>query len=679
MASEISHIHPATPIADVDGVQFDKKQREGLEKLGLLTVADVLDHYPKRYEDRRQFESFPDYPREEAVCLHGIVTDAQVKSGRNRRRFFEATIEPPGGSVLGQRIVCRWFNMPFISKLIAVGHEMILYGKPKMSGRRLVMDHPEYEILDGDTEGVDAHMGRIVPIYRLVSGIGQKPLRSLCFKLLESITDEELPDWLPSGVLENQPKRCDVIRKIHYPDSLEETGEARRFLALEEFTKLQMVLLEKKRAFLAKGGQAHCGSGELLDAYLANMPFDPTRAQTRVIEEIRNDLKSSHPMTRLLQGDVGAGKTLVAAAAILLVVEDGYDAALMAPTQILAEQHFQNFLTWFEPLGITVKLRTGTKDSGGDMPLFDSIQGDRITTGSLTIGTHALIHSKGGFENELGLAVIDEQHKFGVDQRQALIDQGDSPDVLVMTATPIPRTLTLSFYGDLDVSILDELPPGRGKIVTGIRLTTQTDKAAIFLNDQLKAGRQAYVVYPLIDESEKINVAAAADEFEKWKNRLPDFTCALLHGRMGNDEKDAVMEKFRSGKTDVLISTTVIEVGVDVANANAMLIYHAERFGLAQLHQLRGRIGRGEHKSYCVLMCDPENPENRERLKILEETRDGFRIAEEDLIQRGPGEVLGTQQSGLPELKFVEFLGDVKLVQQAREIAEGMLEAKMSE
>ncbi len=674
MATEISHIRLTTALANIEGVKLDKKQREGLEKLGLETVADLLEHYPKRYEDRRQFDTFPDYPREQAVCLHGIVTDTQVKTGRNRRRFFEATIEPPGGSVLGQRIVCRWFNMPFIHKLISVDHEMILYGKPKMSGRRLVMDHPEYETLDGDLEAIEAHMGRIVPIYRLASGISQKPLRSLCFKLLESVSDEELPDWLPPGSMENQPKRCDIVRFVHYPGSIEETVPARRYLALEEFAKLQMVLLEKRRNFLAKGGQAHCGAGDLLREYLANLAFEPTAAQSRVIEEIRHDLSTMQPMTRLLQGDVGAGKTLIAAAAILLVVEAGYDAALMAPTQILAEQHFKNFQVWFDPLGIAVKLRTGTKSAGGDMPLFDAVSSNGKKRGCLTIGTHALVQSKGGFDKELGLAVIDEQHKFGVAQRQALIDQGDSPDVLVMTATPIPRTLTLSFYGDLDVSILDELPPGRGRIITGIRLTSQTDKAASFLKDQLNEGRQAYIVYPLIDESETINVAAAAEEFEKWEKRLPDFTCALLHGRMSGDEKESIMEGFRSGKTDVLISTTVIEVGVDVANANVMLIYHAERFGLAQLHQLRGRIGRGEHKSYCVLMCDPKNPENRERLKILEETRDGFRIAEEDLLQRGPGEVLGTQQSGLPVLKFVEFLSDKKLVQHARQIAKRILD-----
>jgi ATP-dependent DNA helicase RecG len=347
----------------------------------------------------------------------------------------------------------------------------------------------------------------------------------------------------------------------------------------------------------------------------------------------------------------------------------------MAPTQILAEQHFLTFQGWFEPLGIEVKLKTGTRESGGDLPLFSNAAAEGKRTGTLTVGTHALIHDKSEFENGLGLAVIDEQHKFGVDQRQALINRGDSPDVLVMTATPIPRTLALAFYGDLDVSILDELPPGRGKIVTGIRLTSQTKQAASFLQDQMKEGRQVYVVYPLIDESEKLKAGAATIEFENWKKLLPDTSMVLLHGRMTAEEKDEVMEQFRSGKAQVLVSTTVIEVGVDVPNANVMLIYNAERFGLAQLHQLRGRIGRGQHKSFCVLMVDPEAGEARERLRILEETRDGFRIADEDLRLRGPGEVLGTQQAGLPDLRFPEFLGDTQLVEQARKIAEEMIEA----
>jgi len=664
---------PVSAIADAAGLRWDKKFRDGMEKLGLSTAGDLVEHFPHRHEDRSHFDHFPDHPQETPVCLHGLVTDTQTRFVRGKgRRFTEVAVEPPGGSILGNRIACRWFNMPYMSRVFAAGQEVVLYGRPKMSGRRLVMDHPEYEILDESGDDLDAHMGRIIPIYPLASGVGQKALRTLVHRALESLVDAELPDRLPLDAGPFPLARAEAIRTVHYPPDFSRLEPARRFLALEEFTLQQAILLRRRREREDRGGRSHAGPGELLESFLTSLPFEPTGAQRRVIEEVRRDLSAPSPMVRLLQGDVGAGKTLVAAAAILLVVEAGHDAALMAPTQILAEQHFATFSRWFEPLGVTVRLRTGAKEAGGDMPLFD-LAGSRGRSGSLVVGTHALLSGKEPFENGLGLAVIDEQHKFGVSQRQALIDQGDAPDLLVMTATPIPRTLTLSFYGDLDVSLLDELPPGRGKIVTGIRLTSQTRDAAQFVAAQVSEGRQAYIVYPLIEESEKTGAGAVTKEFSTWKELLPGIELVLLHGRMTSDEKDAAMETFRSGRAQVLVSTTVIEVGVDVPNANLMLIYNAERFGLAQLHQLRGRIGRGAHKSYCILLCDPGNGDARERLAILEKTRDGFRIAEEDLRQRGPGDVLGTQQSGLPDLRFVDFLGDTALVQEARSVAEKIL------
>lgn len=676
----IQDIELSTPIEDLPATRLDSKAKKALEKLGLKTVRDLIGHFPNRHENRKNFDVFPTNPTEHAVCICAAVDDCQTKFAGKGRRYFEAIIKPGDDSVFDNQIACRWFNMPFMSKVLMVGHELVLYGKPKMSGRRLVMDHPEYEIVDRDRdepdEALEAHMGRIVPIYGLASGINQKTLRTLIFRVLKSLSDEQIPDTLPAGTSAGSMTRAKAIRTSHYPEQIEELFPAQRYLALEEFTWLQMELLKKKKLVEIEGGMAHCGPGELIARYLQDLPFEPTGAQTRVIEEIRSDLASDRPMTRLLQGDVGAGKTLVAAGAALYAIEAGFDVALMAPTQILAEQHFQSFQQWFEPLGIEVRLLTGSRDEGGTLPLFDQAgSAGSGSLGTMTVGTHALIHRDEGFENGLGLAIIDEQHKFGVGQRQALVDRGEKPDLLVMTATPIPRTLTLSFYGDLDVSILDELPKGRGKIITGIRTTDHTEKAAGFLRDQLAEGRQIYIVYPLIEESEKIKVGAVTKEFEKWQKRLKDFNCCLLHGKMSPEDKDAVMEQFRSHLADVLVSTTVIEVGVDVANANVMLIYNAERFGLAQLHQLRGRIGRGEHKSYCVLMCDPEATEAIERLKIMEETRDGFRIAEEDLKVRGPGEVLGTQQSGLPDMKFAAFLGDTLLVEEARQIAHKLLTA----
>lgn len=662
------------PVADIPATRLDSKAKGALEKLGLKNVEDLIGHFPSRHENRKSFDSFPTNPTEQSVCICGEIDDCQTKFAGKGRRYFEMTLKPSGDSIFDHQIACRWFNMPYMSKVFLVGQQVVLFGRPKMSGRRLVMDHPEYEIIDEDgNDGMfEAHMGRIVPVYPMASGIGQKPLRTLIFRVLESLADEQVPDTLPQETSVGGMTRIKAIRDLHYPEKMEDIEPAKRYLALEEFTWLQMELLKKKANAVSVGGVVHCGKGDLVKRYLGDLPFEPTGAQVRVIDEIREDLAVARPMSRLLQGDVGAGKTLVAAASALYVIEAGFDVALMAPTQILAEQHFQNFQQWFEPLGIEVRLQTGSKDSGGNLPLFDTSPSDS-PLGTMTVGTHALIHRKEGFENGLGLAIIDEQHKFGVGQREALVSRGDRPDLLVMTATPIPRTLTLAFYGDLDVSILDELPKGRGKIITGIRMTDQTDKAAGFVRDQLSEGRQVYIVYPLIEESEKVKSGAVIKEFKLWEERLKGFKCALLHGKMAADDKDVVMEKFRAHQTDVLVSTTVIEVGVDVPNANVMLIYNAERFGLAQLHQLRGRIGRGEHKSYCVLMCDPEAVEAIDRLRIMEETRDGFRIAEEDLIQRGPGEVLGTQQSGLPGMKFPEYLGDSLLVEEARRIAMAFL------
>lgn len=662
-----------TPIEETGLIRIDKRSREGFAKLGIATVEDALTHFPRRHEDRSHFDQFPENPTEKPVCLHVTVVDCKSRFGRgSAKRFFEAVVEPVADDLLGNQITLRWFNMAYIGKVITVGHELVLYGQPKMSGKRVVIDHPDFEIVEGDTLSAEAHMGRIIPVYPLASGVNQKALRGLIYNLLETFGDESFPEWLPPGSTTSGVTRAAAIRTLHYPGTFEDLEPARRYLALEEFTRLQVILQKRRAAFQARGGVAHCGKGALLADFLSALPFEATGAQLRSIDEIRIDLGSEIPMTRLLQGDVGSGKTLVAAAAILLVIEAGYDAALMAPTQILAEQHFLSFQEWFEPLGVEVRLKTANRDSGGELPLFSQGGADK-KRGALVIGTHALIHGDSVFENELGLAVIDEQHKFGVAQRQKLIEQGDSPDVLVMTATPIPRTLALAFYGDLDVSIIDELPKGRGKIITGIRLTKQTKQAAQFVSEQLAGGRQAYIVYPLIDESDKVSAGAAVAEYEAWGKRLPDHSVGLLHGRISAEEKDEVMEDFRRGKIDVLVSTTVIEVGVNVPNANIMLIYNAERFGLAQLHQLRGRIGRGEHKSFCVLMLDPDASEARERLKILEQTRDGFLIADEDLKQRGPGEVLGTQQSGLPDLRFPEFLSDTKLVQQAIQIAEKMI------
>ncbi|MFL6529734.1 MAG: ATP-dependent DNA helicase RecG, partial [Chthoniobacterales bacterium] len=417
-----------------------------------------------------------------------------------------------------------------------------------------------------------------------------------------------------------------------------------------------------------RAGVPHAASGELLDRFVSALPFGLTTAQKRVLEVIRRDLASNKPMNRLLQGDVGSGKTVVAIGAILQAVESGSQAALMAPTQILAEQHYAVLRRWLEPLRVKLSLRTGARQEESFLPLLDGAE-----RADIIVGTHALLYDSVEFE-KLGLVVIDEQHKFGVSQRARLTSREPAPDVLVMTATPIPRTLTMTLYGDLDVSTIDEMPSNRGKIITAVRESSKLGEVLTFLRKELEAGRQAYVIYPLIEESDKLDVKAAAAEFERWRERLRPFRCDLLHGRIPAPEKQAIMERFRRGETNVLISTTVIEVGVDVPNATVMLIENAERFGLAQLHQLRGRIGRGEHKSYCVLLSDETAAETIAKLSVLEKTRDGFEVAEADWEQRGPGDLLGTAQSGLPALQLGNLKTDMQLMLRARAAANAIIE-----
>ena len=653
---------PETPVAELQAV--DKRLAAKLEKIGCRTAADLLAYYPRRYEDRSQFNAFPANETGRAVCLRGEVIDT-AKRFFGRRRFFEATVEDADSGGLN-RVTLRWFNMAFIHKLIAVGHQIIVYGKVKQSGKRLVIDHPEFETIDPGCEESSIHLGRITPVYPLKEGINQRLLRTALFEISSDLGTGNFPEILPCpDTFQEKPRlsREQALRAIHFPETETQLAEARRVLALEEFFILQLKVAQRRARHAALPGAVHCGPGELLKQLIALLPFEMTGAQSRAVTEIRADLAAARPMNRLLQGDVGSGKTLVAVAAILLAVESGCQAALMAPTQILAEQHYLVLSRWLEPLGIRIGLRTATRKENEEMPLFED------STPQVLVGTHALFYDSGEFEN-LGLVVIDEQHKFGVTQRGRLIGQGVCPDVLVMTATPIPRTLTLTVYGDLDVSVLDELPAGRGKIVTAVRATGKDQQKAIgFLKEELEKGRQAYIVYPLVEDSEKLKAQSVEGEFKAWVKSLAPFKCSLLHGRVPADEKEIIMRDFRSAKTDVLVATTVIEVGVDVANANIMYIYNAERFGLAQLHQLRGRIGRGTHKSYCVLMADKPTAETSEKLQVLENSSDGFEIAEADLALRGPGELLGTAQSGISGLKLGDLLTESALVQQARDLA----------
>ncbi len=469
------------------------------------------------------------------------------------------------------------------------------------------------------------------------------------------------------------PTRTNAIRMIHFPEEMTDVEIARRRLALDEFIALQQAMQIRRKTFEAKSRALPCGGdNRLMKPFLAQLGFKLTAAQTKVLREIRADMGGLHPMRRLLQGDVGSGKTVVAACTSLMALESGFNAALMAPTEILAEQHYRNFQKWFTPLGVKVELQTGSRKTAGDKRQVTGDPKKRAANpvthhASLFIGTHALFAS--GFDiPDLGLVIIDEQHKFGVAQREQLVRKGNYPHLLVMTATPIPRTLGLTLYGDLDVSVIDEMPAGRGRVKTFVRTADKLPQVWEFIREKIAAGRQAYIIYPRVEEQDTANdLKAVTKELENVQRALAPFRVGLLHGRLKSREKDEVMAAFRANQIQALVATALIEVGVDVPNASIMLIENAERFGLAQLHQLRGRIGRGAHESQCILISSAKTDEARQRLKVLEDTNDGFKIAEADLQLRGPGELLGRQQSGLPPFRFGNLVDDLDLIRQARE------------
>ncbi len=653
-------LSPDTPLREIGWIPSHRIN--SLKNLKLDTVKDLLEHYPRRYEDRRKFDAFPDTELEWPVCLRGEIIKTSVRRFGGWKKVFEIVLQETN-TLFGRTLTCRWFNLHYLQKMLATGQTLIVYGKTKARGRLLVIDHPEFEILEADAED-SIHLNRITPIYPAGEGITTRMLRSWVYRLLNQADLTALPCCLPQWP--HGFSRELALRSLHFPDSLKNLEIARKALVLEEFFGLQTLVCSRRAQRNALPGIAKEASGTLLERCLAQLPFRLTNAQLRVIEEIRKDLAAPRQMNRLLQGDVGSGKTFVALAAILLAVEAGHSALLMTPTQILADQHYNNFARLLEPLGITVALRTSSRQESSSLPLFHGTEKIQIT-----IGTHALLYEEPSQNPPAGLIIIDEQHKFGVMQRASLIGKANNlPDVLVMTATPIPRTLAHTLYGDLDISIIDEVPANRGRIVTAVREPSRLADIVRFLRGEIENGRQIYIVYPLIEESEKLKVKAAVDESGRWKKLLAPHCVEVLHGRMSSEEKETTIRNFRAGEIAALISTTVIEVGVDVPNANVMLIENAERFGLAQLHQLRGRVGRGSHKSWCILLHS-EKPglASVNKLQVLEQTTDGFRIAEEDLRMRGPGELIGTAQTGLPGFKIGDLLRDAALMEQARDLA----------
>ena len=876
-----------------------------LRRLGIETVEDLLTHFPRRHEDRAEFPQFPHQESDVPICLCGEVTKTSLRRFGGWKKIFEATLEESNPNALSEPLVCRWFNLHYVQKMIATGQRLVVFGKPRLRGKRICMDHPEFEVIENDEE-ISIHFRRITPIYPATEGLSQRVFRSIVYRLLNEVPTASggLETLLPRALTNSDMTTAAAIRAIHFPNDWQQRQAAREHLVLSEFFAMQILIASRRTNASIRVGEAHCGPGTLFDEFVKSLPFELTAAQGKVIGEIRRDLAAVHPMNRLLQGDVGSGKTLVAIAAMLLVVEAGYQAAFMAPTQILAEQHYDVLRRWLDPLDVRVALRTAARqEESGPLPLFarernsgnaatvlgsapvsgagavvatartsdgqrshekssssrdattntrdayaPQSEGARYTKRHLPhfdrpwavyaitirtrrrnklsgaartivldafrhfhdkryelyaacvmpdnahvllqpwpreydandnavfwsvaelmqsiksftahqinklqktsvpvwekesfdrlirsdrdlqekfhsilrnpwdsgvakqnedyqwvwtqddetrnkssfrrdaetntrdacapqtltrdepqiiVGTHALLYESVSFSN-LGLVVIDEQHKFGVAQRARLTTRDPAPDVLVMTATPIPRTLTMTIYGDLDVSTIDEMPRNRGKIVTAVRDDSKLAEVLTFLRTQLEAGRQVYVIYPLIDESEKLDVKAAAAEYTLWRERLRPFRCELLHGRIAPVEKQQIMERFRRGEINALISTTVLEVGVDIPNASVMLVENAERFGLAQLHQLRGRIGRGEHKSYCILLTSAQARQVSAKLAVLERTRDGFEVAEADWGLRGPGDLLGTAQSGLPTLKIGNLKTDADSMRRARAAA----------
>ena len=640
-----------------------------LARLEIHTIEDLLLHRPRRYEDRRHFRTIAELTPDEAATTRGTIVALGLKRFRGgNKSVFEIILDD--GSA---RLHCRWWNLPFMEKYFAVGDEVFVFGKVSGTKPR-TMDHPETEVIEGGEESF-IHINRIVPVYPLTEGLPQRWLRGFIWRTLETklqVTGCRLQiGKCDPAILEKlatfnlQPSTVEAVRMMHFPEELTDVEIARRRLALDEFVALQREMQLRRKNFESKSRALPCGGdNRLMKPFLARLGFKLTDAQTKVLREIRADMSGAHPMRRLLQGDVGSGKTVVAGCAALMALESGFNVALMAPTEILAEQHFQNFKKWFGPLEIRVELQTGSRKTFQVQSSKSKVQSQP----TLFIGTHALIES-GFAPDQLGLVIIDEQHRFGVTQREQLVRKGRYPHLLVMTATPIPRTLGLTLYGDLDVSVIDQLPGGRGRIKTFLRTAEKLPEVWKFILQKLAAGRQAYVVYPRVEDSGTGGLKAVKKEFENVKKLLAPFRAGLLHGRLKSREKDEVMTGFRANRIQALVATTLVEVGLDVPNATIMLVENAERFGLAQLHQLRGRIGRGAHESHCILISDAKNEDAERRLKVLEETTDGFRIAEADLKLRGPGELLGQRQSGLPEFRFGNLAVDLDLIRQARELA----------
>ncbi|ANE47491.1 ATP-dependent DNA helicase [Paenibacillus swuensis] len=640
------------PVSQVAGIGAQKVKE--LESFGIRSVLDLLEYFPFRYEDYRLRE-LSEVKDGEKVTVAGTIYSEAVyqRYGKKSRTSCRVMID----STL---VTAVWFNRPYLKDKLTPGIEIQLTGKWDMKRLQVTVSESEFP-----GNGGPAQSGTVQPVYSVGGTLTQKWMRKSITQALKQfgeIIEEVIPEFIMKS--NHFMPRKEAIRIIHTPADTAEGKQARRRLVYEELFLFQLKLqafrtLNRSRA----DGLVHGYDNEELRAFIQSLPFELTEAQKKVIAEIIRDLRQPYCMNRLLQGDVGAGKTIVAAVALFAAVKSGYQGALMVPTEILAEQHSRSLQKLFEPFGVQVGLLTGSVTAARRRDTLASLQMGLI---DIIIGTHALIQEDVYYRN-LGLVVTDEQHRFGVNQRSILRRKGMNPDVLTMTATPIPRTLAISAFGDMDVSTIRELPKGRKPIETYWVKHDKLERVLTFIRKEVSQGRQAYVICPLIEESDKLEYQNTLDVHAQMQHAFPDLKVGLLHGRMPSGEKDETMRLFSTGETHLLVSTTVIEVGVDVPNATLMVIYDAERFGLSQLHQLRGRVGRGAHQSYCILMADPKSEVGKERMKVMTETNDGFEIARRDLELRGPGDFFGTKQSGIPDFRLADLSVDFEVLEQARD------------
>lgn len=632
-----------------------------LADLGIQTYQDLLMYLPTRFEDRRSLPNFAELADGEMATVRGTVRSRVGNRSRRGLHIFRCRIEGTDGTSLN----AVWFNQPWLEKQIFPNQRVLVTGKVKREGSRFELGVTDFEIDDGEAS---LSFDRIVPMYRVTPGTSQAYVRRATYRLLAALP--VLQDYLPKRVLDDEVlvPLNQALRNVHFPETEEALHDARVRLKFDDFLFFQLALLRSSER--AQLGRSIDVADDVMQRFTDSLPYTLTPGQTKALHEIRASMTAERQMARLLQGDVGSGKTAIAAAALYIAVQAGYQGALMAPTEILARQHLVNLQHYLYPFGIHVELLTGSMGAADRRAARARIASGEI---HVAVGTHALIQEGVTFER-LGLAVVDEEHRFGVRQRRGLIH--DFADVLVMSATPIPRSLALTEYGDLDLTVIEGLPPGRKPIKTRLVRSNSRPSAYSFALKQIRAGHQVYVVAPLIEESEALSeVLAATMLIEELRENLPeDVRIAMLHGRMPTDDKDEIMNDFRAHKYDILVSTTVIEVGVDVPNATVMIIENAERFGLSQLHQLRGRVGRGASASYCLLVAGESSRKTLQRLKIIVDNSDGFQVSEYDLQLRGPGELGGTRQSGLPELSIADIVNDGEILERAREVAIKMLE-----